>query len=352
MKLKIEKLGQRDEEWSRKHLGYSNTSIGNYGCFLVCLCMQAKYYGYDYDPNSLNNRLKETGGFSNDLIKAQGVLEAFPSWDYERIDCETSAAPIDRVKKRIDEGHPTIIKVDFVPSTAKKETHFCLVIGYTDKDLLINDPWTGEEYFLTGKYPHHNKTYDKPEHAIEGLRIYTDKNFKNSQLDDVKKQVEDLQKALTEKQNQLIQKDQVISETTNTLRSKITEIEEYKKVLEGYAELLNCPADTVSIKGQIKEALGNEEKLNGCLLELKQERENMTQKIETLVKERLMALESEIKTLSRKIITLEDTITDEIKKKERWKSLALLKKESVLLVKLRKWLEKLKEKFSGSHPLS
>ena len=96
MKLKVERLSQRDWRWSWKRLGNSNLTIGAYGCYLTALCMLLRFKGFTYSVPELNERLKKNGGFAKDLINPSGVLNVLGiNWKYERKDWELVKANID-----------------------------------------------------------------------------------------------------------------------------------------------------------------------------------------------------------------------------------------------------------------
>ena len=176
MKLKVERLSQRDWRWSWKRLGNSNLTIGAYGCYLTALCMLLRFKGFTYSVPELNERLKKNGGFAKDLINPSGVLNVLGiNWKYERKDWELVKANIDVIRELIDSGYPVIAKVDFNPNTRAIEGHFVLINGYVltngkITDLWCIDPWTGKEIELCKVYPY--LKLHKPENAVLGLRIF------------------------------------------------------------------------------------------------------------------------------------------------------------------------------------
>jgi len=179
MKLKVERLSQRDFRWCWSRLGNSKLSIYYYGCYLTSLLMLIRYKGFMYSMLGLNNFLKRNNGFDVDLINPVGVLTLLGSrWKYERKDWENVPASIGVIQELIDSDYPVIAKVDFNPSTKNIEGHFVLITGYVltngkITDLWINDPWDGKEYQLCQKYPY-LKIKD-PKNSVLGLRIYRQK---------------------------------------------------------------------------------------------------------------------------------------------------------------------------------
>ena len=59
-------------------------------------------------------------------------------------------APLEKIDNLLAGRIPVLVKVDFSPAAGLQE-HWILIKG-KDGDYLINDPWTGEEYFFTAKY--------------------------------------------------------------------------------------------------------------------------------------------------------------------------------------------------------
>jgi len=179
MKIKVERLSQRDWRWSWRRLGNSSSSIGGFGCYLTSLAMFMQAKGFAYGVPELNEKLKKMGGFSKDLIVPDGVLNILgPQWKFERKDWEKTKANINVIKELIDSGYPVITKVDFNPNTKNIEGHFVLVTGYVLEnnkivDLIANDPWTGLEIEICKVYPY--LKLRTPETAVLGIRIYRQK---------------------------------------------------------------------------------------------------------------------------------------------------------------------------------
>ena len=167
MKLEIKPLSQRDSLWANKKLGSSTVStIGDYGCLLVCHAMMLTYYGHDFHPDDLNEFYKTRKVFDSatmiNYYAAANCFEDISADDY--VDCYIDPAPLDRIDKYLAEGKPVIALVDFSPKEGV-QTHFVLIIG-KDRDYLINDPWTGECYWFEAKY-------GDPARYIFGLRLYS-----------------------------------------------------------------------------------------------------------------------------------------------------------------------------------
>jgi hypothetical protein len=170
MKLEIEPLSQKDSRWKLKRLGNSSSTIGSYGCLLVCHSMMLRYYGHDLLPDALNELYKQKGVFDGDLINYWKVPLAFPDIQCPPdgfLQCPDVPAPLDVIDSYLDKKMPVIALVDFDKATQGVQGHFVLIIG-KDGDYLINDPMAnpGEgSYYFSARY-------GDPAKGIYGLRLY------------------------------------------------------------------------------------------------------------------------------------------------------------------------------------
>ena len=172
MKLDITPLSQLDPRWKDKKLGTSASSIGNYGCALVCVTLLANYYtGQNLTPDEMNAKLVAVDGFANkNLMKWEALSAIFPQITFDRrIDCPDSPAPLDIVDQYLDGSKPVVALVDYNPATKEIEQHFVLIVGKDAGDYFIADPMCqpGDGvYYLSAKY-------GQPAKAICGLRLYS-----------------------------------------------------------------------------------------------------------------------------------------------------------------------------------
>ncbi len=71
----IKALSQRDSRWASKKLGFSDLSIGFYGCTITVLTMLLNYVeGTDYTPDQVNEKLKTAKAFSDGVTIGKGAL--------------------------------------------------------------------------------------------------------------------------------------------------------------------------------------------------------------------------------------------------------------------------------------
>lgn len=155
----------------------------------------------------------------------------------------------------------------------------------------------------------------------------------------LEKKVEDLQDSLNTKGNTIAKKDQVISDNDNTIQALTSQVKVYKDQTQDLAELLDCTRDFAEIVKNVKEAIGNEDKLTGCLSSLDEERLSRTKEIETSVREGLEEAKGDVDKLNERIIELETLIEKEHDLVIRWKKIAQEKHIS-LLERIITWLKK------------
>ena len=123
-------ISQQDSRWANILLGFNTDStynIKNYGCLLSCLAMGLCYYGYNTDPEDLNNKLKKAGGFAGggnyvwhsvekitDKMKEALVRvgDTYPATDDQ----------VKQIKDALDDGYPVIsgIQVEVEPAYPTK----------------------------------------------------------------------------------------------------------------------------------------------------------------------------------------------------------------------------------------
>ena len=118
---------QRDDRWKLKKLGFSNVSIGNFGCAMTCYAMM-----WNTEPDKVNEWFKNNGCFAQENLiwwaKTPGFV--WRSWSYEN----------DKVKEAIDKYGACIVETDF-NNNPKDGSHFVLFIG----NGKMYDPWDGKE---------------------------------------------------------------------------------------------------------------------------------------------------------------------------------------------------------------
>ena len=139
--LHIPKLLQRDNRWTNTILGYNTQAyenIGRFGCLLTCLTMAVNFFGKNENPITLNQKLKNVGGFVNGGSYVYNSIEKV----FSDTDEGWVIISFDSIKSKIDNNQPVIVEVDFNPNTSSWDQHWVLVTGYQDNgELIINDPY-------------------------------------------------------------------------------------------------------------------------------------------------------------------------------------------------------------------
>jgi hypothetical protein len=196
----MEILSQRDNRWKSVKLGFSDKTIGGYGCTITCLAMLS-----GLNPDEVNERMKSVNGFANkNLVIWKKIDEAIPwlkfewrGWEYDN----------EKVKANV----PCLVEVDGKRIGAKK--HWVLYIG--NKQML--DPWYGNQkatsYYPPTGYAIVKKVGDKPQDtAMSDLEkkykhLKREYELEQQRLVDCRKDREKLERENKSLQNQLEEED-------------------------------------------------------------------------------------------------------------------------------------------------
>lgn len=226
----VKHYSQRDPRWKDDKLGYSDLTMGGYGCLVTAASILLTYLGKEITPGELNQKLKDIGGFNGAYFKYDPFVKQFDMVFSGIENYDSVPAPVERIRTNIEKGLPTIIRVDFVPETRPIDQHFVVVIGYTEKDLIISDPWTGEEYFLTAKYPHNSNAWNQPKYVIYGIREFIpnwDYQSDGNALEECLKQHKDLLDQINAKQTELENCQQRLHKSEVVRRDLGQQVEEF-----------------------------------------------------------------------------------------------------------------------------
>ena len=237
--IKLKPLSQRDPAWTKKVLGHntnSKYSVGGYGCLITCLAMAANWYERRTDPGKLNEKLKEIGGFVNGGYYVwDSLTRIYPEiLEKRRITpIPLNLNQVSEIKGWLDKGHPVMIMVDMYPETAPVDMHFVLLIGYSNNDWTIADPWTGNICSLSEYLGKFAKTFEQCVEQYIGLINDPPDSFLDSVSDP--SEVELL-------------KDKIESIETNLVASRATEVrlmDKIHKMDKTYADLKEIYAKEV-----------------------------------------------------------------------------------------------------------
>jgi len=312
MKIHLPKIfGQKDSPWGSKPLGTSTTTIASSGCLLTDVAMLLCYHGKDTDPGRLNDALIPVKGFSQGNRLVYGAItDLYPDVvvDWNRyIECADIPAPLEVIRKTLDEGLLPLLKVDASPVAGLQE-HWVLAIGYDDatKELLIFDPWDKAEYWFSAKY-------GDPSRLIYKIVVYkaplpqpspstSPTEAQDNDLEQEKRMNELTEKVVANTNELRILKDKIESldlvignikvDTTELYRDRevLTAIKEQLTVVDGKVET-NLAKQTT-----IETSLRQEIRAFGCSFDAK-----------------IQALSQRIKVLEERPVPLDNTIKIKLK---------------------------------------
>ncbi len=120
-------LTQHDSQWGNIKLGTSSRyTIASDGCFITSLAMLS----YS-TPDVVNEKMIKEGGYSNKCLVNSGKVESILGIPYKG-----------RKSASYEPTVPCIAEVDYNPSTASKEQHFVVCLGFKGSDghYVLKDP--------------------------------------------------------------------------------------------------------------------------------------------------------------------------------------------------------------------
>jgi len=148
-------LSQRDPRWARKTLGFTRTTIGQYGCTLVALtCLLNRLLDMRATPDMVNEKLKEVKAFSDGKTIGKGNLLvwarvplAFPQLSHPK-----SGGRVRSYNNLVVSTYVylkrTPVMVEVNADSIGAPRHWVLYIGGRE----CVDPWVGK-VVKTNKYP-------------------------------------------------------------------------------------------------------------------------------------------------------------------------------------------------------
>ena len=164
----IRALSQRDPVWARRKLGFSQGTLGDYGCAVTALAMLLNYVDGEligindrHTPVTVNQALRVANGFRGkyrNYLNWPAVPSVWPFLEYDdRVDCANRLAhksELKEIDERLAKRMPVIVYVDARRQEPGLQQHFVLIIGQdTDTGLYrINDPWHGDMALLCPRY--------------------------------------------------------------------------------------------------------------------------------------------------------------------------------------------------------
>jgi hypothetical protein len=151
-----EVLSQRDPRWAKKTLGFTRTTIGNFGCTLVALTSWLnRTFGLSMTPDQVNQRLKDNKAYSDGVTIGKGNLivwarvpGAFPDvmTRFKFVERGYNYSNVKVAWQIYVKNNPVLVEVNGAKIGAPR--HWVLFIG----GQKAMDPWTGK-IISTSYYP-------------------------------------------------------------------------------------------------------------------------------------------------------------------------------------------------------
>ena len=162
--FKTQNLYQNDDKWKNTKLGNSNETIGGWGCLLTSVTMMLNGIGYSETPETVNEKMKNAGGFQGAFFIPSVLPFIWPNSAYRDMQpCENFPAPLDQIDAAVAAGKPVILQVDW-NKQAGIQTHFVLVKERKGDDYVLYDPYKypgdgpEKEVLLTKRYKYNGAT--------------------------------------------------------------------------------------------------------------------------------------------------------------------------------------------------
>jgi len=177
--FKTQNLYQNDEKWKATKLGNSNETIGGWGCLMTSTTMMLNGIGYSETPDTVNEKMKNAGGFQGAFFIPSVLPYVWPNCAYRDMQpCEGSPAPIAQIDAAIAAGKPVILQVDW-NKQAGIQTHFVLVKEKKGNDYILYDPYKypgdgpDKDVLLTTRYKYNGATLEKEISAVLWFDSYS-----------------------------------------------------------------------------------------------------------------------------------------------------------------------------------
>lgn len=170
--FKTQNLYQNDEKWKNTKLGHSNETIGGWGCLLTSVTMMLNGMGYNETPETVNEKMKKSGGFQGAFFIPSMLPYAYPNLIYKSMQpCESFPAPVALIDAAVAAGKPVILQVDW-NKQAGIQTHFVLVKEKKGDDYVLYDPYKyggdgpDKEVLLTKRYKYNGAALESEISAV------------------------------------------------------------------------------------------------------------------------------------------------------------------------------------------
>ena len=170
--FKTQNLYQNEEKWKNTKLGHSTETIGGWGCLLTSVTMMLNGMGYSETPETVNEKMKASGGFQGAFFIPSMLPYAYPNVIYKDMQpCESFPAPVALIDAAVAAGKPVILQVDW-NKQAGIQTHFVLVKEKQGDDYILYDPYKyggdgpSKDVLLTKRYKYNGATLETEISAV------------------------------------------------------------------------------------------------------------------------------------------------------------------------------------------
>lgn len=151
---------QTDPRWGDDFIGFSKSTMKNYGCAIASLAMVFKYYNVNITPGELARQPI----FYYDLIKWPAT------WRGVDLVSNEARQPVNwsKVDANIKNGNPVIV---FIRAVRKKGGHYVVVFAKDSRGYIVNDPMWGSNIYLDSTRQNIGALYDTTT-VVEQMILY------------------------------------------------------------------------------------------------------------------------------------------------------------------------------------
>ena len=187
--FKTQNLYQNDEKWKNTKLGNSSETIGGWGCLLTSVTMMLNGIGYNETPETVNQKMKNAGGFQGAFFIPSVLPYVWPNAAYRDMQPCEGSVPVSMIDSAVAAGKPVILQVDWNKQVGI-QTHFVLIKEKKGNDYVIYDPYKyggdspDKEVLLTSRYKFNGA---KIESEISGVLWFDSYSASPPELPKVKK---------------------------------------------------------------------------------------------------------------------------------------------------------------------
>lgn len=151
---------QTDSRWGDSFIGFSKSTMKDYGCAIASLSMIFKYYNVDITPGQLARQPI----FYYDLIKWPAT------WRSVKLITNESRQPVNwnKVDANIKNGNPVMV---FIRAIGKNAGHYVVIFAKDSRGYIVNDPMWGSNIYLDSTRQNIGTLYDTST-VVEQMILY------------------------------------------------------------------------------------------------------------------------------------------------------------------------------------